>query len=139
MKARIRWLEHAAFVAESGSGHALVLDGAPDQGGRNIGVRPMEMILMGLGGCTAFDVVSILHKARQGISDCFVGLEAERAATPPKVFTRIHLKFTVVGTGLRESSVRRAIDLSMQKYCSVTAMLRDCAEITHEFEIKSEL
>lgn len=94
---------------------------------------------MGLGGCTSFDVVTILRKARQGISDCFVELDAERAATPPKVFKRIHLKFTVVGEGLRESSVRRAIDLSMEKYCSVTAMLRGTAEITHAFEIKSEL
>lgn len=139
MKARVSWLEQAAFVAESGSGHALVLDGAPEHGGRNIGVRPMEMILMGLGGCTAFDIVTILHKARQGISDCRVELEAERAAAPPKVFTRIHLKFTVIGTGLRESSVRRAIELSTQKYCSATAMLRDTVDITHEFEIKSEL
>ena len=139
MKARVSWLEQAAFVAESGSGHALVLDGAPEHGGRNIGVRPMEMILMGLGGCTAFDVVSILRKARQGISDCSVELEAERATAPPKVFTRIHLKFTVIGTSLRESSVRRAIDLSTQKYCSATAMLRDTVDITHEFEIKPEL
>lgn len=139
MKARVRWLEDVAFVAESESGHALVLDGAPEQGGRNVGARPMEMILMGLGGCTAFDVVTILRKARQGISDCFVELEAERADTTPKVFTRIHLKFTVIGKGLREASVQRAVDLSTQKYCSVTAMLRGTAQITHEIEIKSDL
>ena len=136
MRATVKWLDGAAFVGESGSGHAMVLDGAPTAGGRNIGPRPMEMMLIGLGGCSAFDVVLILRKSRQAVTDCRVELEAERADTAPRVFTRIHMMFVVSGKALRESAVRRAVDLSAEKYCSATAMLRASVEITHEYRIE---
>ena len=137
MRATVKWLDGAAFVGESGSGHAMVIDGAPAAGGRNIGPRPMEMMLIGLGGCSAFDVVLILRKSRQAVTDCRVELEAERADTAPRVFTRIHMVFVVSGSELRESAVRRAVDLSAEKYCSATAMLRASATITHEYRIES--
>ena len=137
MRATVKWLDGAAFVGESGSGHAMVIDGAPTAGGRNIGPRPMEMMLIGLGGCSAFDVVLILRKSRQAVTDCRVELEAERADTAPRVFTRIHMVFVVSGKELRESAVRRAVDLSAEKYCSATAMLRASVEITHEYRIES--
>lgn len=137
MKSRVKWVEHAAFLGESGSGHAVVMDGAPEAGGRNLGPRPMEMLLLGMGGCTAFDVVSILQKARQPVSDCEVELEAERATSPPKVFTRIHVHFVVTGDGLAEAPVRRAVALSAEKYCSASIMLGKSAEITHDFEIRN--
>ncbi len=136
MKARIKWIEQASFIAESGSGHAVVLDGAPEHGGRNLGIRPMEALLMGLGGCTAFDVVSILKKARQRVSDCVVELSAERAETAPKVFTQIHMIFRISGRNLGESQVRRAVTLSAEKYCSATAMLRNSVDITHDYVIE---
>lgn len=135
MKARVKWVEQATFLGEAGSGHAVVMDGPPEEGGRNVGVRPMEMLLLGMGGCTAFDVVHILKKARQPVSDCAVELEAERAATPPKVFTRIHVHFVVSGRGLAEAQVRRAVELSAEKYCSASIMLGKSAEITHDFEV----
>ena len=135
MKARVKWLEGATFVGESGSGHAVVLDGPPEHGGRNVGVRPMETILIGVGACSAFDVVSILKKAREAVQDCVVELEAERAEQPPKVFTRIRMRFVVTGKGLRAASVERAVRLSAEKYCSATAMLRATVDIRHEFEI----
>ena len=135
MKCRIKWLENIAFVGETGSGHSVVMDGAPDAGGRNIGVRPMEMLLLGLGGCTSFDVVSILHKARQQIDDCEVEIAGERATEVPKVFTRIHLHFIVKGRDLDQNRVARAIELSADKYCSASRMLEKTAEITHDFEI----
>lgn len=135
MKCRIKWLDHMSFVGESGSGHSVVMDGAPEAGGRNLGVRPMEMLLLGLGGCASFDVVSILHKTRQKIDDCEVEIEAERAAEIPKVFTRIHLHFIVSGRDLEESKVARAIELSAEKYCSASRMLGKAAVITHDFEI----
>lgn len=138
MKARVRWVEEATFLGESGSGHAVVMDGPPDHGGRNLGVRPMEMLLLGLGGCTAFDVVMILKKSRQPVSDCIVELEAERAETDPKVFTRIHVHFVVSGTGLAEKQVERAVRLSAEKYCSASIMLGKSAAITHDFEIRGE-
>lgn len=139
MKARIKWIEQASFIAESGSGHALVLDGAPEHGGRNLGIRPMESVLIGLGACTAFDVVSILRKSRQPVTDCVVELDAERADEAPKVFTRIRMIYRVTGKGLDESRVHRAVELSTEKYCSVTAMLRERVEISHEIVIeKSE-
>lgn len=138
MKARIKWVEHASFLAESGSGHALLLDGAPEHGGRNLGIRPMEAVLIGLGGCTAFDVVSILKKSRQAVTDCVVELSAERAADPPKVFTRVHMKYRLRGRNLGEAQVRRAVNLSAEKYCSATAMLRTSVEITHDFVIEDE-
>ena len=136
MRATVKWLDGAAFVGESGSGHAMVIDGAPAAGGRNIGPRPMEMVLIGLGGCSAFDVVLILRKSRQAVTDCRVELEAERADIAPRVFTRIHMVFVVSGSDLRESAVRRAVDLSAEKYCSATAMLRASVEITHEYRIE---
>jgi len=135
MKARVKWVEEVTFVAESGSGHALVMDGAPDMGGRNLGVRPMEMLLMGMGGCTAFDVVMILKKARQNIVDVEVNLEATRAETVPKVFTDIHVHFIVRGSELNDKQVQRAVSLSAEKYCSASIMLGKTANITHDYEI----
>jgi putative redox protein len=135
MKARIKWVEGATFVGESGSGHAVVMDGPPENGGRNLGVRPMEMLLLGMGGCTAFDVVYILGRARQPVMDCVVEIEAERAESPPKVFTRIHAHFVVSGDGLSERQVARAVQLSAERYCSASIMLGKSAEITHDFEI----
>jgi len=136
MKARIKWVEGVAMVGESGSGHALVMDGPPEFGGRNLGVRPMEMLLLGMGGCTQFDVLLILRKARQQVTACVVELEAERAAEDPKVFTRIHAHFIVSGRDLKEQQVERAICLSAQKYCSASIMLGATAEISHDFEIR---
>ncbi len=135
MKARVKWVQDVTFLGESGSGHAVVMDGPPEDGGRNLGVRPMEMLLLGMGGCTAFDVVHILKKARQPISDCVVELFAERAATPPKVFTKIHAHFIVSGKGLTEAQVKRAVELSAEKYCSASIMLGKMAQISHDFEI----
>jgi len=136
MKARVKWVEQATFIGESGSGHAVVMDGPPDHGGRNLGVRPMEMLLLGLGGCTMFDVMMILTKARQDVRDCIVELEAERAEEEPKVFTKIHAHFRVIGKGLKEDRVKRAIELSSEKYCSASIMLGAMAEITHDYEIE---
>ncbi len=135
MKATISWLSGAMFVGESGSGHAVVIDGPPEAGGRNAGLRPMELVLTGLGACSAFDVVSILRKSRQAVLDCRVELEADRAETVPKVFTRIHLHFVVAGNDLKPAAVERAIRLSSEKYCSATIMLREAVEISHDFEI----
>jgi putative redox protein len=135
MKARIKWVEGVSFVAESGSGHAVVIDGAPEAGGRNAGPRPMEMVLIGTASCSAFDVVWILKKARQPVTDCIVEAEADRAQTEPKVFTRIHLRYRVAGRGLDPRQVERAVKLSKEKYCSATIMLGKSAEITTEVEI----
>ncbi|HWO99541.1 MAG TPA: OsmC family protein [Methylococcus sp.] len=135
MKARIKWVEGAAFLGESGSGHTVLMDGPPEAGGRNLGVRPMEMLLLGMGGCTAFDVVHILKKGRQDVRDCEVFLEADRAETDPKVFTHIHVHFVVKGRGLKAEAVQRAIDLSAERYCSASIMLGKTAEITHDYEI----
>ncbi len=136
MKARVKWLEEVTFVAESGSGHAMVMDGPPEMGGRNLGVRPMEMMLMGMGGCTAFDVMMILKKSRQEVTDCVVELSAERAENEPKVFTRIHVHFVVTGRDLKELKVRKAVELSAEKYCSASIMLGNAGvEISHDFEI----
>jgi putative redox protein len=135
MKARIKWNEGVSFVAESGSGHAIVIDGAPDAGGRNLGPRPMELLLMGTAACKAFDVVLILRKGRQNVLDCIAEAEAQRAETDPKVFTRIHVHFIVTGRNLDREKVARAIRLSAEKYCSASAMLAKTAEITHDFEI----
>jgi putative redox protein len=136
MHARIKWVQDATFLGESGSGHAVVMDGPPEHGGRNLGVRPMEMLLLGMGGCTAFDVVHILKKSRQPVTDCIAELEAERASEDPKVFTRIHVHFIVTGTGLDENRVSRAVSLSADKYCSASIMLGKTAEITHDYEIR---
>ncbi|HEY3700540.1 MAG TPA: OsmC family protein [Spongiibacteraceae bacterium] len=136
MKATVKWVDGAAFVGESGSGHAMIIDGPPDHGGRNIGMRPMEMLLIGVGGCSAVDVIGILQKARQDVIDCEVQLEAERANAVPAVFTKIHLRFVVTGRNLKESHVKRAVDLSADKYCSASIMLGKAGvEITHSFEI----
>lgn len=135
MKATIKWVDGVSFVGESESGHAVVIDGPPDAGGRNIGMRPMEMVLVGMGACTAFDVVSILQKARQPVADCRVDLSAERADEIPKVFTRIHVHFVVSGKGLKAAQVERAVKLSAEKYCSASIMLGKTAEITHDYEI----
>ena len=132
MKTRIKWTEGVSFVAETGSGHALVVDGAPEAGGRNLGPRPMELVLAGTAACTAFDVVWILKKARQPVTDCVVEAEAERAADDPKVFTRIHLTYRVSGKGLKRAQVERAVKLSKEKYCSATLMLAKTAEISFE-------
>jgi putative redox protein len=135
MKARVEWIEGVAFRGESGSGHSIVLDGAPEAGGRNLGVRPMEAVLIGMGACSAFDVVEILNKGRQPFAACEVELEAERADTAPKVFTKIHLHFVLTGAGLDADKVARAIRLSVEKYCSASAMLGATAAITHDFKI----
>ena len=135
MKARVKWVEGVSFVGESQTGHAIVIDGAPEYGGRNRGMRPMEVVLLGAAACTAFDVVLILKKARQPIADCSVDAEAERATTEPKVFTKIHLRYTVAGHGLDPKHVERAVKLSKEKYCSATAMLAKTAEITFEIAI----
>jgi putative redox protein len=138
MKARIKLLDGVSFAGESGSGHTVIMDGPPDLGGRNRGVRPMEMLLLGLGGCTAFDVVLILRRGRHDVTDCELELEAERADTEPKVFTKIHVHFVVRGRGLTEKAVARAVQLSAEKYCSASIMLGKTAEITHDFEIVEE-
>lgn len=137
MKCRIKWLDHMSFVGESDSGHSVVMDGAPDVGGRNLGIRPMEMLLLGLGGCTAFDVVSILRKSRQQVVDCEVEIEAERAAEIPKVFTKIHVHFIVSGKDLNPDKVGKAVALSADKYCSASKMLEKAAAITHDFEVRN--
>jgi putative redox protein len=136
MKARIKWVEDVMFVGESGSGHTVVIDGPPEHGGRNLGIRPMELLLQGLGGCTAFDVMHILTKARQPVTDCVAEIEAERADTDPKVFTRIHIHFILSGKGLSEKHVQRAISLSAEKYCSASIMLSKAVEISHDYEIR---
>jgi putative redox protein len=136
MKARIKWVEGVTMLGESGGGHAVVMDGPPEFGGRNLGVRPMEMLLLGMGGCTQFDVLLILRKARQDVTDCVVELEAERADEDPKVFTRIHAHFILSGRALKEKDVERAIRLSAEKYCSASIMLGTSVEISHDFEIR---
>lgn len=135
MKARVKWIEGMSFLAEADSGHGIVMDGAPDIGGRNLGPRPMELVLMGAGGCSSIDVVMILQKSRQDVTDCQVELTAERADDHPKVFTRIHFHFIVTGRNLKPETVDRAIQLSAEKYCSATIMLAKTAEVTHDFEI----
>jgi putative redox protein len=138
MKARIKWVEQVSFLGESESGHAVLMDGSPEAGGRNLGLRPMEMLLLGTGGCTSFDVISILKKSRQAVSDCYVELQAERASEDPKVFTKIHMHFVVKGKGLKPEVVERAIKLSAEKYCSASIMLGKTADITHDFEVVQE-
>jgi putative redox protein len=135
MKARIKWIEGVSFAGQSESGHTVVMDGPPDSGGKNLGVRPMEMMLIGMGGCTAFDVVHILRKSRQPITDCVAEIDATRADTDPKVFTKIHVHFIVSGKGLDPKRVEQAIKLSAEKYCSASIMLGKVAEVTHDFEV----
>lgn len=136
MKATVKWVDGAMFVGESGSGHSVVMDGPPDHGGRNMGVRPMEMLLLGMGGCASFDVMSILQKARQDVRGCVAELEAQRADAVPAVFTAIHLRFVVTGRGLKEAQVKRAVSLSAEKYCSASIMMEKAGvEVTHSYEI----
>ena len=135
MKATVSWVKERTFLGESGSGHAVVMDGAPESGGRNLGCRPMEMMLLGLGGCTAFDVVMILEKSREKVTRCEVALEAERAGEDPKVFTRVKLTYTLSGENLKPATVERAIQLSSDKYCSASKMFEKTAVITHEWKI----
>ena len=138
VKARIKWVEGVAFMAETQSGHQVMMDGAPEGGGKNLGPRPMELVLAGAGGCTAYDVIVILRKARQQVSDCVIEMDAERADEDPKVFTRIHLHFVVTGRRIDAKHVERAIKLSADKYCSATAMLAKTATVTHDWEIIEE-
>ena len=136
MQATVKWVDGAQFLGESGSGHSVVMDGPEDHGGRNTGVRPMEMLLLGLGGCSAFDVMSILKKTRQPVRDCRVEITAERADAVPAVFTKIHLHFIVAGEALKDKQVARAVELSATKYCSASIMLEGAGvEISHDFEI----
>jgi putative redox protein len=136
MKATVKWVDGAMFLGESGSGHSVVMDGPEDHGGRNMGVRPMEMLLLGLGGCSTFDVMSMLKKSRQKVQDCRVELSAERADAVPSVFTKIHLHFEVIGRDLKEAQVKRAVELSAEKYCSASIMLEAAGvEITHDYTI----
>lgn len=135
MKAKVKWVGDMMFLGESGSGHTVVMDGPPDHGGRNMGLRPMEMILLGVGGCASFDVVQILKKGRNDFVDCVAELTAERVDSVPSVFSKIHLHFVVSGHNLKESVVERAIKLSAEKYCSASIMLGKSVEITHDFEV----
>jgi putative redox protein len=138
MKARVKLIEGLAFLGEAGSGHTVVMDGSPEYGGRDIGIRPMELLLVGLAGCTAFDVVNILRKGRENVDDCIVEVSATRADEDPKVFTAIHLDYTVKGKGLAEAKVKRAIELSKEKYCSASIMLGKSATMTYGWKIESE-
>ena len=135
MKARIKWVENVCFMGESESGHAIVMDGAAEGGGRNLGMRPMETVLLGAGGCTAYDVIHILKKSRAAVTDCTVDITADRAGEDPKVFTKIHFHFVVSGKDLKPQQVERAVHLSAEKYCSASIMLGKTATITHDFEI----
>lgn len=136
MKTRVKWVQDMMFVGETGTGHAVVMDGALEAGGHNLAPRPMEMLLVGLGGCSSVDVVLILKRGRAAVTDCVVEIEAERATTDPKVFTRINMHFIVTGKQLESHKVARAIELSAEKYCSAAAMLGTTAQITHDFEIR---
>ena len=138
MKARVKWVEQVSFLGETESSHAVLMDGSPEAGGRNLGPRPMEMLLLGTGGCTSFDVISILKKSRQAVSDCYVELEAERAETDPRVFTKIHMHFVVTGKDIKPEAVEKAIKLSAEKYCSASIMLGATVAITHDFEVIQE-
>lgn len=136
MQARVKWVEEALFMGQSGSGHTVLMDGPAEVGGRNLAARPMEMLLMGLGGCSTFDVVSILKKSRQAVDSCEVEIRAERADSEPKVFTRIELHFIVKGKGLKETAVKRAVELSAEKYCSASIMMeRAGVEVTHGYTL----
>lgn len=135
MDIKVNWAGEAAFIGESGSGHKVVMDGPPEGGGRDLGPRPMEMLLLGTAACSSYDVISILKKSRQNITDCKVSIHAERAENEPKVFTKIHIHFRVSGVELKEKQVDRAVSLSAEKYCSASIMLGATAEISHDYEI----
>ena len=135
MKARVKWVEDVCFMGETESGHAVIMDASPEVGGRNLGMRPMEMLLVGMGGCSSIDVVTILKKSRQPLTDCVAEISAERADDIPKVFTKIHVHFVVTGKGLNPAQVERAVNLSAEKYCSASIMLGKAAQMSHDFEI----
>jgi putative redox protein len=135
MQVTVKWIDGVMFVGETGSGHAVVMDGPPDHGGRNIGIRPMEMLLLGVGGCSSFDVVQILQKGRNDIVKCVTEITAERVDAVPSVFSKIHLHFVVTGHDLKAAAVERAVKLSAEKYCSASIMLSKAVEITHDFEV----
>jgi putative redox protein len=135
MECTVRWHDGMSFIGETGSGHLVAMDGAPEAGGRNLAPRPMEMLLVGTGGCSSYDVVLILQRSHQEVTGCEVKISAERAAADPKVFTSIHFHFVVTGKGLKRSIVERAIKMSAEKYCSASIMLGKTAEISHDFEI----
>ncbi len=135
MKAKVKWVEDLTFLGESGSGHTVVMDGPKELGGHDTGIRPMEMLLLGMGGCTSFDMIQMLTKARQNIHDCVVEIESERSKDIPKVFTKIRVHYKISGKNIKESQVKRAIELSTEKYCSASIMLGETANITHDYEI----
>ncbi len=139
MKARLKLIENVCLLGEADSGHGIVIDGAPEIGGRNLGTRPMELVLIGLGGCSAMDVLSILKKQRQTVTDFMIEAQAQRREEEPKVFTEIHLHYIIKGRGLKENHVKRALELSTQKYCSVSAMLDKTAKITYDYEMIEEI
>ena len=135
MKARVKWVEDLQFLGESGTGHTIVMDGPEELGGHGTGMRPMELLLLGMGGCTSFDMVQMLKKGRQDIRDCVVEIDSERSDEIPKVFTKIHVRYTITGKDMKEAQVKRAVELSTEKYCSASLILAKTAEITHEYEI----
>ncbi len=134
---RVKWVENVTFLAESPSGHGIIMDGAPEHGGRNLGPRPMEMLLMGMGGCASFDVVAILKKQRLDIADVYVEISAQRAETNPKVYTEIHMAFTVIGSDIPLQKAERAVSLSAEKYCSASIMIGKAAKVTHSVSVTS--
>ena len=135
MEVKVKWVDGMMFLGESGSGHTVTMDGPPDLGGRNMGVRPMELLFLGMGGCTSFDVMQILQKSRQQVTDCVAEITAERVDTVPKVFSKIHVHFVVTGKDLKSTAVERAVKLSAEKYCSASIMLEKAVEITHDFTV----
>ena len=135
MKARVKWIEDVKFIGESGTGHSLIMDGPEELGGHGTGMRPMELLLLGLGGCTSFDVVEMLKKSRQNIDDCVDEISAKRSEKVPKIFTCIHIHYIVTGENIKEKQVKRAVELSAEKYCSASLMLGKAAEITHDYAI----
>jgi putative redox protein len=135
MKARVKWVEDVQFVGESGTKHSLIMDGPENLGGHGTGMRPMELLLLGLGGCTSFDVVEMLKKSRQNIIDCIVEIDGQRSESIPKIFTDIHIHYIITGSNIKEAQVKRAIELSSEKYCSASLMLGKSANITHDYEI----
>jgi len=135
MKARVKWVEDVMFLGESGTGHTVVMDGPEESGGHGTGMRPMELLLLGMGGCTSFDMITMLKKSRQDVKDCVVEITSERSDEIPKVFTKIHVHYKITGKNIKEAHVKRAVDLSIEKYCSATIMLEKTAEISHDYEI----
>lgn len=136
MEVSLKWAGHAAFVGETMAGHKIIIDGPPEGGGRDMGPRPMEVVLLGMGACASYDVVSILKKSKQQIQDCIIELKAKRADTVPSVFTEIHIHFKVMGQNISDKQVERAVKLSAEKYCSASIMLGKTATITHSYEIE---